>query len=145
MSRRPASSMLGRARATLGEAQRNARQAAGRIAHQGADALGRLTDSLRAARDRRSASRLLRPDGTLASPPAAAPTAGERPLPAPIARLAAPLRGGIAGLRQRWQDALAEGRAAARAKENELRADYEQRVRHNPALHERRPRDPGAS
>jgi hypothetical protein len=145
MSEHPASTLFDRARASLSEAGRNARQAADRIARQGGHALGRVTDSLRAARDRRSALRLLRPDGTLASPPATPPATGERPLPAPIARLAAPLRGGIAGLRQRWQDALAEGRAAARAKENELRADYEQRVRHNPALHERRPRDPGAS
>jgi|GEM_PF-4255123 len=136
MSEQPATSPLDRARASLTEVQRSARQAASRLARQGASALGRLTDSLRAARDRRAARRLLRPDGTLVSPPATPRNASKRPLPRPA--LAAPLRGGIDGLRQRWQEAIAEGRKAARAKEEALRADYERRVRHMPALHRRR-------
>jgi len=70
-----------------------------------------------------------RPDGSLVSPP----------LPAPVQRVPESGRDGaaspLAALRERWHDAVREGKLAAREKETEIRAEYERRVRHDARLH----------
>ncbi len=70
-----------------------------------------------------------RPDGSPVSPP----------LPAPVQRVPEPGRNGaaspIAALKERWRDAVREGKLAAKEKETEIRAEYERRVRHDPRLH----------
>ncbi|HLZ69808.1 MAG TPA: hypothetical protein VKV26_07855 [Dehalococcoidia bacterium] len=70
-----------------------------------------------------------RPDGSAVSPP----------LPPPVQRAPEPGRNGahspLAVLRERWRDAVREGKLAARERETEIRAEYERRVRHDARLH----------
>jgi hypothetical protein len=74
-----------------------------------------------------------RPDGS-AVPPALVPAAPARRDGA-IEKIVAPVAEIRTALRDRWQDAMREGKLAAKEKEAEIRAEYEQRVRHDPRLH----------
>ena len=100
-----------------------------------------LTHRLRHPSPRRQAPvRGRRPDGTLVAPsPSATTTVVVRSTRSArtglVTRVMAPVTGARAALRVRWDDALREGRLAARDKETEIRAEYERRVRHDPRLH----------
>jgi hypothetical protein len=58
-------------------------------------------------------------------------TGGGRPLAAVVAPLAS-VRNAV---RERWRDAMFEAKLAREGKANELRAEYERKVHHDPRLH----------
>jgi hypothetical protein len=113
--------------------KRRLRRARGRAGAdvEAANALLRQTLArLRGQGDKDAKPRLdRRPDGSPVSPP----------LPAPVQRVPEPDRNGagspLEALKERWRDAVREGKLAAREKETEIRAQYERRVRHDPRLH----------
>lgn len=97
-------------------------EAAGSLVRQSVARVRRQSESDTPRVDRR-------PDGSPVSPP----------LPAPVQRVPEPGRNGagspLEALRERWRDAVREGKLAAKEKETEIRAEYERRVRHDPRLH----------
>jgi len=114
VSRRRLQRARGRARGDVG--------AAGSLLRQSLARLRGRSDGDPSRPDRR-------PDGSIVSPP----------LPAPVQRVPEPERNGggspLAALKERWRDAVREGKLAAKAKESEIRAEYERRVRHDARLH----------
>lgn len=115
VSRRRLRRARGRAQADFAAAGTLVRQSVGRVRGQDGNAAGPQLDH--------------RPDGSLVAPP----------LPAPVQRAPTPGRNGagspLAAIKERWHDAVREGKLAAKEKESAIRAEYERRVRHDPRLH----------